>query len=243
MTDSRTFIKVHDSIEDHPKIIALSDAAFRAMITGWGWCRRHKTDGWMAAQVFQKRCSAKVRRELVEVGIVHDHGDRVAWHDYLDHQQSAADQDSLIEKRRRAGQAGGLARAKQVLEHPGSNAEAEEKRREKKEPSAPADEPVRSDVEGLCRYFLGRLTANGVQAAITDRWRTEARLLLDRDKRDAAEIRTVIDWATSDTFWRSNVLSVPKLREKYDQLRLGMERERPATSSGNPHTAWAREQG
>ena len=107
--------------------------------------------------------------------------------------------------------------------------------------SAKADTPPRSDVEGMCRYFLGRLTANGVKATITAKWRTEARLLLDKDDRDPNEVRAVIDWATTDPFWRSNVLSVPKLREKYDQLRLGMERARPAVASGDPSTAYLRE--
>lgn len=246
MSTHRNFIKVHDSIEDHPKVIALSDAAFRAMITGWGWCRRHKTDGWMTTQVFHKRCTAKVRRELVEVGIVHDHGDKVEWHDYLDHQQSAAEQDALSEKRRRAGQAGGKARAKQVLEHPASNEETEKRREEKREtPSvssseaAPSD-PPRTDVEGLCRYFASRLTANGVKATITEKWRTEARLLLDRDERDKDELRAVIDWATTDPFWRSNVLSIPKLRAKYDQLRLAMQREQGVEPVRKQEPSWMR---
>ncbi|HLU98713.1 MAG TPA: hypothetical protein VKZ89_17905, partial [Thermobifida alba] len=28
------------------------------------------------------------------------------------------------------------------------------------------------------------------------------------------------DWATADEFWRSNILGMPKFREKFDQLRL-----------------------
>lgn len=100
--------------------------------------------------------------------------------------------------------------------------------------TADAAPPTRSDVEGLCRYFLAALDRNDVKAKVTDRWKTEARLLLDRDKRDPAEIRAVIDWATQDSFWRANVLSVPKLREKYDQLRLAMlsSHSRPAVSQG-----------
>jgi hypothetical protein len=110
----------------------------------------------------------------------------------------------------------------------------------REEKSAVAD-PPRTDVEGLCRYFVAAVGKNGVKATVTDRWRADARLLLDKDDRDPAEVRAVIDWSTQDQFWRANVLSVPKLRAKYDQLRLAMQRAHPV-ATGNPATAWAREQ-
>ena len=48
----RPFIKVHDDIEDHPKMAPLSDAAFRLIVTSWGWCHRYDTDGRMPAAVW-----------------------------------------------------------------------------------------------------------------------------------------------------------------------------------------------
>lgn len=102
-----------------------------------------------------------------------------------------------------------------------------EQGREQGVESAKADEPTRADVEEICTYFAAAVLKNGAKATVTSKWRTEARLLLDRDERDPNEVRSVIDWATSDEFWRTNVLSVPKFREKYDQLRLGMQRVRP----------------
>lgn len=103
-------------------------------------------------------------------------------------------------------------------------------------------DPPRTDVEGLCRYMHAAVTAIGVKATIGEKWRDSARLMLDKDERDQHEIRAVIDWTMADPFWKANVHSVPKLRDKYDQLRLGMQRARPV-STGNPATAWAREQG
>jgi hypothetical protein len=102
------------------------------------------------------------------------------------------------------------------------------------ETSAKAAAPIRSDVEGLCRYFAAAVAKNDVKATITEKWRTDARLLLDKDEKNPTEIRAVIDWATQDGFWRANILSVPKLREKYNQLRLAMQanQSRPATSQG-----------
>lgn len=114
--------------------------------------------------------------------------------------------------------------------------------REVAEESANAEEPIRSDVEGLCRYFLAAIERNGSKGSVTKAWRTEARLLLDKDERDPAEVRAVIDWSTRDSFWRANVLSVPTLRAKYDQLRLGMQRERPMATD-DPSKAYLREPG
>jgi hypothetical protein len=40
------------------------------------------------------------------------------------------------------------------------------------------------------------------------------------DKHDFWLIRSVIDWSQQDKFWKSNILSAPKLREKFDTLLL-----------------------
>lgn len=109
--------------------------------------------------------------------------------------------------------------------------EVEEEKEQPREPVAVAADIPREDVEKLCAHFLAAVSANGVKASITAKWRTEARLMLDKDKRDPHEIRAVIDWATQDSFWRANVLSVPTLREKYDRLRLNMGSRR-AVGSG-----------
>ena len=91
------------------------------------------------------------------------------------------------------------------------------------EPAAPDD--ARSDVDELCARLRDRVIANGAKATITKQWRTEARHLLDRDKRDHAQALRLIDWATSNDFWRTNILSMPKFRAKYDQLLLQAKRE------------------
>ncbi|WDV94201.1 hypothetical protein [Brevibacillus parabrevis] len=36
-------------------------------------------------------------------------------------------------------------------------------------------------------------------------------------------IRDVIDWVTSDSFWKTNVLSAKKLRDKFGELALKMK--------------------
>lgn len=103
-----------------------------------------------------------------------------------------------------------------------------------------AAEP-RDDVERICQHLADRIAGNGSRRpTITAAWRDSARLLLDRDQRTEAQVHTAIDWCQDDTFWRGNVLSLPKLRDKYDQLRLQAQRgpgasTKPPPVAGDPY--------
>jgi hypothetical protein len=86
-------------------------------------------------------------------------------------------------------------------------------------------DPTRPDVEHLCDLLADRIEANGSKRpTIGKGWRDAARLMLDRDERSLEEIVGAIEWCQADNFWRSNILSMAKLREKYDQLRLQAQR-------------------
>jgi hypothetical protein len=50
--------------------------------------------------------------------------------------------------------------------------------------------------------------------------------MLDKDEIPLADILAAINWASSHEFWRSIVLSAPKLREKYQQMKLQAQRNR-----------------
>ena len=81
--------------------------------------------------------------------------------------------------------------------------------------------PTRDDVERLCERLAEHIEANtGKRPAITKGWRDAARLLIDRDGRTEDEAARLIDWCQRDEFWHANILSMPKFREKYDQLAL-----------------------
>jgi hypothetical protein len=96
----------------------------------------------------------------------------------------------------------------------------EGKGREKNVGNAADAAPSREDVEELCNHLHRRVIENGSRVNITGKWRDAARLLLDRDERAPAEIHALIDWCQDSEFWRANVQSMPKFREKYDSLRL-----------------------
>jgi DNA-binding transcriptional ArsR family regulator len=99
--------------------------------------------------------------------------------------------------------------------------------------------PERLDVEHVCRHLADRIEANGSKRPkITKAWRDSARRLIDRDKRTVEQIVRAIDWCQNDPFWRSNVLSMPKLRDKYDQLRLAAQRPNGRASPSAPDIDW-----
>lgn len=109
--DTRTYIKLHDGMPDHPKIDALSDKAFRLLIGIWCWCSRHLTDGIVPETTWSKRGSKAAREELLEAGLAEPHPEGIYMHDYLDHQRSADEVRALREARREAGKLGGKAKA------------------------------------------------------------------------------------------------------------------------------------
>ncbi|MFE2998701.1 hypothetical protein ACFXG4_27325 [Nocardia sp. NPDC059246] len=107
--------------------------------------------------------------------------------------------------------------------------------------------PPRDDVEALCTRLHERITTNGSKAVITAKWRTDARLLLDRDGRDLDKALNLIDWCQRDPFWHKNILSMTKFREKYDQLRLNAldehQRRTPTVTPLGPSSADQKVQG
>jgi hypothetical protein len=96
----------------------------------------------------------------------------------------------------------------------------------------------RADVEELCTRLRDRVIDNGFKPpTVTERWRTEARLLLDRDERPLAEALRLIDWATNDEFWLANIRAMGKFRAQYDTLLTRAQQEhqrRHASSNGRP---------
>lgn len=87
------------------------------------------------------------------------------------------------------------------------------------------DDAPRSEVVELCEHLAAKITANGNRPpTIGKRWYRACRLLIDVDQRTPDQIRRAIDWCQADAFWSANILSMQKLREKYDTLRLHAQR-------------------
>lgn len=88
----------------------------------------------------------------------------------------------------------------------------------------------------LALHLAGRMLENNPKAKHPSEkqlqnWANDVRLMVQRDERSLGDIRTVLDWSQSDSFWRANILSMGKLREKYDQVWLKMTTPIPARAS------------
>jgi hypothetical protein len=42
----------------------------------------------------------------------------------------------------------------------------------------------------------------------------------------------IIDWCQTDAFWKGNILSMPKFREKYDRLRIASNNQQGRQNGG-----------
>jgi hypothetical protein len=81
----------------------------------------------------------------------------------------------------------------------------------------------------LCKFLRNCIKKLDLKARIPDKiiigkgWVEQARKLLELDERGEVEIREVILFANQHYFWKSNILSMGKLREKYTTLLLQMK--------------------
>jgi hypothetical protein len=87
----------------------------------------------------------------------------------------------------------------------------------------------RPDVVEICEYLANAVEAGGSKRPpIGKKWFTDARLLLDevRDPKATVEkVKALIDWIQGDDWWKPRVLAMPKLRAKYDEVRLDAVRD------------------
>lgn len=89
------------------------------------------------------------------------------------------------------------------------------------EAKASPEKAIRGDVEFLCTLLADSVESNGARRPnVTKKWRDEARRLLDLDKVPLANAERVLRWSQADPFWRSNILSMPTFRDKFDQLSM-----------------------
>ena len=92
---------------------------------------------------------------------------------------------------------------------------------------APAHAPAQApsdEANALAAQLKERILQNDPKTRVTGHqereWAHDADLLLRLDGRTASEIREVIDWCQQDSFWKANILSMSKFRQKFQQLLL-----------------------
>jgi hypothetical protein len=256
--------KLDDRMPWSRKIQPLSDAAFRLYVTGLAWCAAELTDGFISdanvALLPLRRNRKTAAGELVERKLWTRTEGGYMVHDFLEYNRSAARvkqdrqaiaarQQAFRDRRNAVSNASPPDDSNGVTDESSNGVSNASPSRpvpshssSKEEQAANAAASPREDVEQVCKYLADRIAANGSRRPrVTEKWREAARLMIDRDKRAVADIRGSIDWSQGNDFWRPHIMSMPKLREKYDTMRLQAEREnRPAgnhRSYQNPESA------
>lgn len=87
------------------------------------------------------------------------------------------------------------------------------------------EQPITAENAPLCCLLADLIVENGSpRPRIGKRWLAAEQLLLGKDERDPGEAERLVRWCQASEFWRPNVLSMAKFREKYDTLRLQSQR-------------------
>lgn len=226
------WVRVDDAFYDHAKFVRLDAASIGLWTIGLAYANRNLTDGWVPARFIKGYGNPA---KLVREGLLSAEDDGYRIHDYLDYQESA---EKILAKR-----------------------QAERERWHTRKPSKPAATPhetpagvaaesdatcgvptptpsfslseVRPEVQRLVDLLADLVAANcdGRRPKPGKGWYDAARLMLDNDHLSESDIERVMRWATNDSFWRSNIMSMPKFREKFATLKLRMGTSNELVSS------------
>lgn len=236
-----TYAKIEHGMYEHPKIVGLSDTAFRAYVESILYSGKHLTDGFLDERIVRRMWGENVAEELCGNDPVNPSWVRVegGWqiYGYCERQTSKAEIDALREQKRSAANARWDAKRNAEAMHGAygvhstSDAQAMPEievdiNTLTSETKVSTSDDFSDDVKELTDYLAERIRANGNKVgAVGVRWWQACDRLLRVDERDPDEVRQVIDWCQKNEFWQGNILSMPKLREKYDTLRNQMNRD------------------
>lgn len=110
-----TWVRLDDTFPDHPKVIGLTDTAFRCHVTALCYAGRYLTDGHIPTGALRLIGTRKAAQELEAANLWErtDHG----WHirDFLEYNPSKEEVETQRERRKEAGRRGGLAKAANII--------------------------------------------------------------------------------------------------------------------------------
>jgi hypothetical protein len=258
-TDERLFAPFPIEMDEHPKILVLSDAAFRAVFEATFYARRMLTDGFLDRRVVLKRWGQDVADELSS-----NDPENPSWtpvengwliYGFSRYHPLKADIDAAREKKREAGKRGGIrsgivrstdqtrstdeANVNHTEQREGSetNPESESESESRDLTVSPKASKLAADVTTLCNLLADLIAENGSKRpTIGKTWHTQARLMLTADERDVTKAANLIRWSQGHHFWRSRILSMAKFRSEYDAMRLQANTETAKRTAGGKPT-------
>lgn len=108
--DDRPFVRLDHGMPENPKIVGLTDAAFRLYVEAICWCSRQETDGKIPAAMMRRLGKPKQIVELTSGGLLDRDGEDYAVHDYLLFQRSRQEIAEFRESRSDRGKRGNHSR-------------------------------------------------------------------------------------------------------------------------------------
>ena len=94
-----TWIKLDDTLPNNPKILPLSDKAFRLYIEGLCYANQYLTDGFLNSVIVARLNGEETKTELIEAGLWDEVQNGVQIHDYCKHQTPKSE----VQKKREQG--------------------------------------------------------------------------------------------------------------------------------------------
>lgn len=242
------WFKVDDQLAFNAKIVAAGNEAMGLWVRAGSWSAAQLTDGFVPnhmanamANGMANECGADA---LVMAGLWHEVEGGFQFHDWEEFQPSAETEKEKRRKRSLAGQKGAEARWGSKSHGKRHSKPHEVRMANECEVDAPTrPDPTRPintssgfaeahpDAAELVEWFNGQVAQNGFKKPTdTKANRDAARLLLERDGIGTERAREVAVWALGNEFWRTNIRSFSKLRDKFETLEAQMQR--PARSGG-----------
>lgn len=225
------WFKVDDQLAFHQKAVIAGNSAMGLWVRAGSWSCAQLTDGFIAkamANAMANQCDADA---LVLAGLWDEVEGGYQFHDWSEFQPSAEEEKEKRKARSLAGKKGAAARWGNKPDNK-SHGKSHGKNMRSQCPD-PDPDPInnsssevdkstpRPDVDNILDQFDKNMENNGAKKPSRTKTNRDAiRLLLDKDGYTEEQVIWIMNWASNDEFWRTNILSPAKLRDKFDQLKL-----------------------
>lgn len=160
--------------------------------------------------------------ELRENGLIHwfevDGKKFIELPTWSDHQRVSHPTDSVLPSHSEADSSVSPESLRNLPEEAYREGKGKEGSKEGKGKESSAVTASDAPLSHLLADLIAENDPNGKRPTVTKRWATEENRLIRIDGRKPHEAERLIRWTQADTFWRGNVLSMPKFREQYGRL-------------------------
>jgi hypothetical protein len=244
------WIKMRIDLASSPKVVRIASAlrADRLRVIGGlhaVWCLFdvHSVDGNLDGYTFEALDEMigfpGFGQAMASVGWIEDRGDSLAAPRFDEHNGQSAKRRAMESERKRESRKTSASDADKMRTR-------EEKRREDKNkeqnllseqsPDRQSGKHGTEEDHKAARWIFDRVrqVATSAKEPNWNGWANDIRLMRERDGRTHREICELFEWANTDSFWRANILSPDKLRDKWTALEAKRASGAPQSQRRTP---------